>query len=397
MQNLLDKIKILEYKYQKLKELDTFNIFTILLNATDEVNLHSQFLFTLLNPNGSHKKDIDFLKIFVQICGIEDFRLNDVKVFKEYKKIDLLIRNKKQAIIVENKINASDQDKQLERYYEILKKESVNDIKIVYLTLEGREPSEISLGTLQEKPDLDKLLVNISYKYHVKTWIGECIKVAALHSSLRETLNQYQKLIGELTGTTMARQEYLEIIELLSHNDNILQAHKITSNWNHVKWHTEYDFWCDLEKIITQEYEILNVSKFSEELITKVVHYPRNRNPWYGLMFVFKETENYKYCIYIERSDGNLYYGLLILDSKEQRINCNNEEFNELADRVEEFTEWHKSEFWIGGNYLEPNINFEAFGNTETMKILNKEFRTIYLQDTWTNIKGFIKKCVNVL
>lgn len=398
MKNLLDKIKVLEYKYQKLKELDTFNIFTILLKPTDEVNLHSQFLFTLLNPEGSHNKGNDFLEVFIQICGIEGFRIDSVKISKEHKNIDLLIKNNKsQAIIIENKIYALDQNEQLERYYSILKKEGFKDIRILYLTLDGREPSDQSLGSLREKADKDEILTNISYKYHVKKWIEECIKIAALHSSLRETINQYQKLIDELTGITMDKQEYSEIIDLLSQNDNVLQAHRITSIWNHVKEHTEKDFWCDLEKLIEQEYKILDVRKFSSKLIEDAVHTSRNRELWYGLMFVIQEKNNYKYCLHIERSESDLYYGLALLDSTNQRIDCSKEEFNELADEINNFTEWHRNEGWIGGDYLEPKINFEIFGNDETLKLLNKDFRANYLRENWANMKEFIAKCKQVI
>jgi hypothetical protein len=336
MKNLLEKIKIIEYKYQKLKENDTFNIFTLLRDGKDEVNLHSQFLYTLLSPEGSHKKKNVFLKIFLDVLKIENFDLNAVSVKKEYKNIDIIIKNSTQAIIIENKIWASDQDKQIERYYETIINEGIKDIRIIYLSLDGRDPSENSLGRLKKDLNINKILAISSYKIDILRWIEECIKSCALHATLRETLCQYQKLIAELTGMTINKEEYLEIIDLLAENDNIIQAHKIASNWNHVKWHTEWDFWVDFENIIEKEYKTLEIQKYSSDLLTKVIHYTRNRNPLYGIMFEIAKKENCSYCILLERSFGDLYYGLTILDTNYNRELSDEKRFDKLAEKIGE-------------------------------------------------------------
>lgn len=393
MKNLLEKIKILEYKYKKLKENDTFNIFTVLRESTDEVNLHSQFLYNLLNPEGSHKKKNEFLGNFLTVLKIENFDQDAVKTYKEYKNIDIVIKNSKQAIIIENKIWAGDQDKQIERYYDTISKEGIKDIKIIYLSLDGREPSENSLGRLKNDQNLDKILTLASYKNDIIRWIEECIKSSALHASLRETLCQYQKLIAEITGMTMNKEEYLEIIELLAENDNIIQAHKIASNWNHVKWHTEWDFWIDFEKVIEQEYKILEIQKFSSDLLTRIIHYARNRNPWYGIMFQIAEKDDYRICILIERSLGDVYYGLTILDNNGKREISDDKRFDEMAQQVAEFAEWDREDFWIGGDFLGPRINFEVFGNEETLKLVNQEVRAKFIHHNWQKIKAFVEKC----
>ena len=108
LQPLLRNIELIDNKYKILREADAFNIFTILRYGRDEVNLHSQFIGHLLNPDESHKKGNEFLAAFLKICGINDFSTEKVKVTKEEGKIDLLIKNDSQAIIIENKINAGD-------------------------------------------------------------------------------------------------------------------------------------------------------------------------------------------------------------------------------------------------------------------------------------------------
>src|SRR5438034_3421349 len=43
---------------------ERFNVFTTLLEANDEVRLHTRFLHCLLNPQGWHDCDARFLKLF---------------------------------------------------------------------------------------------------------------------------------------------------------------------------------------------------------------------------------------------------------------------------------------------------------------------------------------------
>lgn len=48
--NLLERVEIVDMRFQKLNEEDNFNIFNLLERKFDEVHLHSRFLFEMLNP-----------------------------------------------------------------------------------------------------------------------------------------------------------------------------------------------------------------------------------------------------------------------------------------------------------------------------------------------------------
>jgi len=117
MRTFLNKVEILNYKYSKLEQYNQFNVFSILRKKDDEVNLHSRFISHLLNPKGKHGLNNFFLEDFLHHIQLEKFNSNDAKVFREWNNIDILITNKQQAIIIENKIHAEDQDQQLERYF----------------------------------------------------------------------------------------------------------------------------------------------------------------------------------------------------------------------------------------------------------------------------------------
>ena len=109
-------VQLLNDKFTRKPE---YNLFRVLRSESDEVRLHSRFLGDLLNPKGSHHHKSSFLKLFLQQFSEAlslDLKQN-VLVDLEFHNIDILIRAGKTAIILENKIYAGDQEKQLSKYY----------------------------------------------------------------------------------------------------------------------------------------------------------------------------------------------------------------------------------------------------------------------------------------
>ena len=127
-----------------------YNIFTLFYKFSDEVNLHSNFIASLLDPNGDHYKGDLFLKLFLETCGIDDFSIDTSRatVFKEFKHIDIYISDGKKHIILENKVYAKDQPTQIARYIKAIKKEGAEDedIYVLYLHPDGELPKGDSLG-----------------------------------------------------------------------------------------------------------------------------------------------------------------------------------------------------------------------------------------------------------
>jgi len=146
IENLFSQLQLFELKYQKIDEvsISSFNIFSILRKSNDEVNLHSKFIYELLNPNGSHKQGRVFLDIFLREIGIEFYA---IEIFREKFNIDILIKSKKEVIILENKIETTDHSQQLSSYLKTMQYQGYKDenIYIVYLTLFGDEPTETSI------------------------------------------------------------------------------------------------------------------------------------------------------------------------------------------------------------------------------------------------------------
>ena len=195
---------------------EPFNVFSVLHKETDEVNLHTRFLHALLDYQNPGDDTRENLKDFLQHIDVQGFELYGVEVKREWKNIDILLTNaNKKTLAIENKINAEDQDKQLWRYYNMLKKRNYLDknIHLLYLTLDGRDPTSDSVGDL----DPEKI-TPVSYKKLIP-WLGCCQKRAYDEPELRETVAQYIQLIRKLTRTD-SRGKYMDALKQLCLEDN---------------------------------------------------------------------------------------------------------------------------------------------------------------------------------
>ncbi len=104
-------------------------------------------------------------------------------------RIDILIRDKHNPeVVIENKINAADQEKQISRYLKTLPR-----AKVFLLTL-----SSVNRANRSNAKDRERLAC-ISYAWHILPWLEACRKEAALAPLVRETITQYIHLIQRLT------------------------------------------------------------------------------------------------------------------------------------------------------------------------------------------------------
>ncbi|HCS21845.1 MAG TPA: hypothetical protein DIW47_15025, partial [Bacteroidetes bacterium] len=319
LQPLLDQVGAISFKYEKLNDLLGYNVFDVIFKNHDEVRLHSKFLADLLDPAGFHRKGNEFLTEFLSVIKADPIQLKEVWVGTEYRNIDIFITNEntRQAIIVENKIWAEDQLAQLERYEEIAREERYSEVQIFYLTLDGREPSEKSLGKL--KPGRVKL---ISYSFEIFSWIKRCMELSVRNPNLLFTLSQYQDVVAELTGQHMNEEQKNEMFQLIGRNDNVLKAKEIVDSWNHIKWQTEWNYWEKMAEFVSANYTILPYQKYSKEKLDGIINASRNRDPWYGIMFEIGKSKKESVCLFIERGFNGPYFGLTVHNKGDRTVSC---------------------------------------------------------------------------
>jgi hypothetical protein len=231
LQILISQITTIRKQHEKVLELsgEKFNVFNILGLSTNEVRTHSAFIGELLNPKGSHCQKYIYLYQFTNLFKIENFDYTNslleieksVGYISDDKKdggnIDIIITDKNNnAIIIENKIYAVDQENQLLRYYNYGKKKC-KSVYLFYLTLDGKEPSKFSTN------ELDKTNYTcISYSNDIKKWLEICKEKSENQPIIRETLSQYINLIKELTNQSINRTMNFEIVKkIVSDDDNL--------------------------------------------------------------------------------------------------------------------------------------------------------------------------------
>ena len=224
-----------------------YNIFTLFHGFSDEVNLHSNFIASLLDPNGDHYKNDLFLKLFLETCGIDDFSIDTstATVFKEFKHIDIYISDGKKHIILENKVYAKDQPTQIARYIKAIKKEGAEDedIYVLYLHPDRELPKENSLGGYKLNQDNTKLekdgsSINfkvISYGKEILEWIDRCKNEVSNLTDLNVFLSQYKDVI-EMIYDRYKRIDEMNNEDLVKiFKDNYRAVSDIVSNYEQTR------------------------------------------------------------------------------------------------------------------------------------------------------------------
>jgi hypothetical protein len=205
------------------KTAPDYNIFQALKIERKEVITHSRFLVDLLNPKGNHFQNELFLKEFIKTFlykhpnyeSFMSFDNSQIKIVNEktipnridgiYGGIDIFILSRqpknKFVIIIENKIDASDQKKQLERYWDYARKIlklKEEQIALVYLSKRGKIPSDCSIDKeLRKRLNEQNKLIYLSYKPEIYELLGSLSgKIKAYN--VKHIIKQYLTIIKDL-------------------------------------------------------------------------------------------------------------------------------------------------------------------------------------------------------
>lgn len=318
MQILLDKILKLvkedrKLQIQRIKDGETFNIFSILGLQSNEVRTHSAFLGELLSPQGSHGCNDKLLSAFLKnIPALSDFKFNTKqaevileanigstnKMMTEGGRIDMLIKSDNKAIVIENKIHAYDQPKQMKRYQKYC--QQFDDYRLLYLNLDRTEPSEDST--------LDMILGDdyhiISYSEDIIDWLEICKKICKERELVLSSIIQYTNIIKELTNQMNDNTEK-ELLSLLSSRDNMEKT-----------------------AIIIDRYHELKGKFFKEQFLKKIISWAKRQNmevtdeydkfpfairpkSWKNHWIVL-ESPKVRHAIQVYRSSGKVHKQLLL-------------------------------------------------------------------------------------
>ena len=351
---LLDKSRtIIDHQWELKKARgENFNVFSILKMERSENKTHSAFLAELLDPKGSHLKENIFLQFFLKVLkekkmlkGSElDHSTAQVKLeyylgprkdkAKEGGRIDIYIWDRTgNSISIENKIDAGDQDAQIERYCNYKKAKNI----VFYLTLKGEEPPLVSKGELQSGTDF----YTISYRDHILEWLDRCIKESAEQPILRESIKQYKILIQKLTAT-MDKKHQQDLNEIML--KHIRESAYIAANFAKVS--------TDLKEKVRQNV----IRKLKERLEESYQVVAGNKADWqYSQVWIkIKGFEKSKIHFGLEsfsgqgHQNGGLFMGVVNFSGKKNPYTEASDSFNKYWMNVVFLTAYQQHEMHLG-------------------------------------------------
>ncbi len=318
----------------------------------DEVNMHSGFIYSLLDTNGEHYQDDLFLSLFLEVLGIKEWfgSTTNAQVRKESQNIDLYIFNDTKHIIIENKINAGDQPNQIAIFIEQVHKKGVEyeNIFVIFLTLHDREPSQNSRtskdnnlweikGDFLESKEGKIGYKKVLYENEILKWIESCQSKSGVGNiaNLNYALESYKDIVQIITNkkkSTMSVADFFkdskdfevafEIIknadsfkdskdfeiafEIIKNAEIILELakkemHELFDNENFKDWEINADK-IILEFVKKEMYELFNNKEFKDWKIENKENYLEVFNTLYEQQF-FK----YKFVLGILGGDYRSY------------------------------------------------------------------------------------------
>ena len=397
MENDIEKYKndlkeLLENHKRQNPQEEQFNVFTTLRKESDEVYLHSRFISSILDPEGNHRLGDEPLKYFLEIIGNKKFNLTkktevipNSKDWTERKEIDIFIgnlklegENEKCAIIIENKIYATDGDRQLERYFDKVTKKfgyKSSNIEVYYLTLDGHKPSQGSIGNINVED-----IHCIKYIAEIKTWLLEVYKTSGASNFLKSAIEQYLALVTKLTCDVDYNKELTDFVcknwentrEIVLNKDNKYPEKEyeiLRNDIYHVYWHIITDFLNDLgvklnEMLIANGYEKSYSERQMHEWVTEIVHTHKRDIP---LHYLFKDKNDICWSLQADSHNGNGFFiGVDYLNNKnsKDKVLTNIPSYNEDAN-------------WRYRKYFCVEIKIDLWNCREKTKDKTKETKTI--------------------
>lgn len=391
---LLQQISQLSKHYEEIANLsgENFNIFQIIKLTTEEVRIHSRFLAELLNSKGSHGQGSLFLQLFIKQLNLKEIDYSNYKVSiekhigsineerNEGGILDIIISDyKNNCIVIENKINAGDQDKQLVRYSNYCK--GYKNSSLIYLTLDGKDAQDYSKENLVSGTDYQV----ISYSSDIILWLENCRKEVATLPIIREGITHYINLIKHLTNQSINKIMKDEILKIIINNPESLEAANIMAREvNRAKHAIQWKFWKALR--LSLESKGLKVKSAEEDKKTVTsektyLFYNKQKNNYPGLWIeVFRKDDiSIHWGAEIE---SNLYVGFTVEYKGEGGIS-NKAEFAQYREIVCNIDSEYKTEspYWLGWKYTEPLLDFRSFSTEQVYNLADDTYLQSLISD----------------
>ena len=371
---LLEKAARLHERHEAGRR-EPFNVFSVLRSEHDEVNLHSRFLAALLDHRQSPGQSRENLADFLHRLGIGDFDHDGASVKREWNNIDILIcdRSSLKAVIIENKIRAVDQPRQLARYAGQMKE---YECRVLYLTLDGREASEDSADDIEYRC--------ISYKNDLIPWLKDCQRRAYDEPPLRESVAQYLRLIEKLTGTDLSEAYMMDLKKLCLRDRNIVLVHDLGKAMVEAKISLLRKLWREIECRLGEKIPDLpdksEESDITKARIRRFVTVQNDKDKYHGLYFQLDQHARLDVAV-----ANSIYFGVYCTHDKTRK---------RYANLRDSFSGWKSDDEFPLYRYPSIDLNLKRTGREQLELLSRKRDRQSYVagvvsgvSELWKEIK----------
>jgi len=375
IRGLLQQVKLVTKYYSQLSTQsgEGFNLFKVINMTHNETSVHSRFIAELLNPKGSHGQGDAFLKIFTELfCRNLNFDYSTVNTKVEKSigpkdldtggRLDIIVSDgKSHCIVIENKINASDQEKQLIRYNNYAK--SHKESQLIYLTLYGNNPSEYSIKSEDQELKRDNDYICLSYKSDILEWLKNCRKEVVTFPILREGITHYINLIKLITNQSTNEKMEKEVTKIILNSfEDFQAANLIAANVYKAGAEIQLLFWKELrESLINSSLEpIDNEEKFERDIKSKISnYYEKNANTRPGIWIKIYQKDNI--TIHWGAEVESFFYTGFTLEINGEGGVSNTKEAESYRKLISEMGEFDtSSRWWLGWKNYSPELNFST-------------------------------------
>lgn len=420
IQSLFDKICLLNQEYKRLEDEkgESYNLFKVIDMTSNETSVHSAFLSDLLNPKGLHHMGDTFLRLFTDefLNGMSFSTETAIAGREKYigpvtattgGRLDIIVTDaNRKAIIIENKIYASDQENQLIRYHNYAEK-NTSEHKLFYLSLDGTVHDEDKTAKHDNKELIEEEhYFTISYESDILKWLEQCREKVVDKPLIREGISHYINLIKHLTNQTMSKEMEKDLKDLILENPKYIQNLGIIREAINISVvELQRRFW----ELLKEKMEELSCQVIEDETYRYALDEKEDRinkyyngnlnNKRYGFEFLVKDYGEYE-IRYAVRMDEPMVYGFFIRETEGNKRKISNDpKFNNIINTISESLSMYKPD--KAGYYLG-----EIDWDSKQTEFINLQFKTLdfetlsalaSINETVSKIADTIKRDIDVL
>lgn len=369
---LIDKYSLYKKDVDKKRKsgINNFNPILVLRKKGEEVGLHSQFIYSLIDPSGEHYQDSLFLDLFIKdVLNLNNFgTVNSVEreyIIDEQRRIDFVIQSDRYKIAIEMKIYAVDQKNQISDYLKDMKSKIETDeddeAQVYYLTLDGKQASQNSHNNTYYK--------RVSFKEHILKWLNSCqnkIKNNDNLNNIYEAIEQYKIVVEKLTK--QHKDKIMNFAETLENTEDKKILFELGQNIHKYQGELLYKFFEDLKEIFSLENVDTQIDKKLTVSKSKCIDWFQGKDKDFATFF--KIDDNYLFCVFLGKA--NLHFGVVKHQNfKIINIEQNELSLNELQFRGFKIFHWYSVSFELYSN-LDLIVNFSnsSIYDNEIKKLL---------------------------